>query len=338
MANLKDIAQQAGVDPSTVSRVLNGDAISVRPETRARILQAAEQLDYVPNAMARSLRTRRSRTLGLLVPDISNPFFPEVIYGAEGAARRAGYHVIVGNTDETFERELEYVEVLRAQRVDGIILATAFTEDRLVPVLARKRVPFVLVNRAVSGTTHYVAVDDRALAAMAVRHLADLGHRRIAHITGPLFTATGIGRFHGYRQALNDLGLPFHTQYVREGNFRLESGYQEARALLHLDEPPTAVFAANDLVALGVMEAARDAGLDVPAELSVVGVNDIPLVSHLTPPLTTIHVPTREMGEASVEMLLGLLEGRYPSAPTILPVSLVVRGSTAPVRRAASPR
>jgi LacI family transcriptional regulator len=333
VASLKDIAQQAGVDPSTVSRVLNGDAISVRPETRARILKVAEQLDYVPNAVARSLRTRRSRTLALLVPDIANPFFPEVIYGAEGAARRAGYHIIVGNTDESYDNELEYVEVLRAQRVDGMILATAFTEDRLVPVLSRKRVPFVLVNRAVSGTTQYVAVDDRGLAMTAVRHLADLGHRRIAHITGPLFTATGIGRFHGYRQALNELDLPFRTEYVREGNFRLENGYEEARALLSLPDPPTAVFAANDLVALGVMEAVRDAGLRVPEDVSVVGVNDIPLVSHLTPPLTTVHVPTREMGAAAVDMLLALLAGRFPSAPTILPVSLVVRGSTAPAPR-----
>ncbi len=332
---LHDLAQVAGVDPSTVSRVLNGDAtLVVKDETRQRILDAVEQMQYVPNAMARGLRRQRSQMIGLLVPDIANPFFPQLILGAERVFSEAGFRLLLGNTDEDAEKERSYVELLRSNVVEGLMLATAFSQDETVEELSRLGVPFVLVNRAHSGTSNYVIVNDRVATRGAVEYLIGLGHRRIAHVSGPLYTETGLSRLRGYREGLLSAQIEYRDEYVVEGDFKEASGARAIERLWQLPDPPTALMAANDLTALGALEACRRLGVRVPEQLSIIGFNDVPFCGMVTPSLTTVRVPLLEMGMASARRLLDLLEGRAtPGTPIVLDTELVVRNSTVPPER-----
>lgn len=335
-ATLRDLAREARVDPSTVSRVVNGDpSLVVKDETRERILEAVKSLHYVPNAMARGLRTRQSLTAGLLVPDIANPFFPEIIRGVEKVFAESGFHLLLADTDENPDKERGFVELLRSRLVDGFILATAFTQDETVSTLAKERVPFVLVNRAHRDTPNYVVTNDRDATRDAVRFLADLGHRRIAHIAGPLYTETGLDRLRGYREGLLEFRLPYLDSYTVEGNFKEEAGAHALERLWQLDPRPTAILAANDVMAVGALSTARLLGIRVPEDLSIVGFNDIPICRYLTPSLTTMRVPLMEMGAASARMLVDLMENRVVAGtPKVLPAELVVRGSTGPVNPA----
>jgi len=335
-ATLRQVAGRAGVDASTVSRVLRADpALAVRPETRERILTAARELNYRPNAAALSLKLRQTHTLGMLVPDITNPIFPGIFRGVEATAAAAGYRVILVNTDEARDRESLFVDLLTEKRVDGLILATALTDDKTVAALREGGYPFVLVNRRMPGLNErYVSADDEAGARLATEHLIRLGHRRIAHISGPLFTDTGLRRLKAYRECLHNHGIPFESAYVVEGDFREPTGQAAMQHLLELPQPPTAVFCANDLTAIGAMSALRQRGLRLPEDLSLVGFNDLPWTEHLQPPLTTVHVPLPEMGALACTMLLQLLAG-VPLQPVaiVVPVRLMERGSTAPPRR-----
>ena len=335
VATLRDVARLADVNPSTVSRVLNDDkTLTVRAETRERILQAARELNYVPNAMARSLKLGQSFTIGLLVPDIQNPFFADIIQGAAREANQLGYYVLFGHTEERPEKEREYVEVMKSQRVDGLILATAMTSDQTVEHLLRGPVPFVLANRISDAAKNFVAVDDRLAAANAVRYLAELGHRRIAHISGPLYTDTALNRLHGYRTALRDLNIPYRDDYMVEGHFLGEAGYRAAQTLfgrLRADDYPTALFAPNDMAAFGIMRFTREIGLKIPEDLSLVGFNDINIAEQVG--LTTVHVPSVEMGAQSVRLLIDLMHDPTRQDPRFLPTELVVRHTTAPPTR-----
>lgn len=336
MATLRDVARLAGVNPSTVSRVLNDDKnLTVRPETRERILRAAAELNYVPNAMARGLKLGQSMTMGLLVPDIQNPFFADVIHGAVTEANNQGYYVLFSHTEERPEKEREYVEVMKSQRVDGLILATAMTSDQTVDHLLSGDVPFVLVNRVSDSVKSYVAADDRRASEEVVRYLASLGHVRIAHVTGPLYTETGLNRFHGYRTALRDLDIPYRSEYMVEGHFSPSAGYAATHTLfarLAPEDYPTAIFAPNDMAAMGVMRALRELNMAIPDDVSLVGFNDIYLAEQVG--LTTVRMPTVEMGSLSVRMLINLIRGEKTPHPSILATELVVRTSTAPPARA----
>jgi len=318
------------VHPSTVSRALHRPDLSLRPETRRRVLAAVERLGYQPSAIARGLRLRRTRTLGMLVPDITNPFFPPIIRGAEEAARERGYELLVSNTDDVPERETAALRILRERQADGLLVATSRTADATIGTLRRERFPFVLVNRGSRVAADLaVEVDNAGAAADVVAHLADLGHRRIAHIAGPLSTTTGAERAAGYRHAMRSRGLTAASALMAEAEAYSEvAGYTAATRLLRAS--PTAIFAANDLLALGALRAAREAGLAVPEDVSLVGINDIPLVGLIDPPLTTVRVPEREMGKVAAGMLIALLEGEpIARRNVVLPTELVVRSSTA---------
>lgn len=333
-ATLHDLAQIAGVDPSTVSRVLNEDpTLAVKEETRQRILAAVVKLKYVPNAMARGLRRQRSQTIGLLVPDIGNPFFSQIILGAERVFSEAGFHLLLGNTAEDPERERSYVELLQSNVVDGFMLATALTKDETVEELIRHEVPFVLVNRAHPGTSNYIVVDDREATRTAVQYLLGLGHRRIAHISGPLYTETGLARLRGYREALLQGRVSYQEEYVVEGDFKEESGARAVERLWQCSIRPTAVMAGNDLMALGALQTCKRLGIRVPEDLSIVGFNGLPIGEHVTPGLTTVQVPLLAMGMASARRLLDLMltdVSAAPAGPVILGTELIVRESTAP--------
>jgi LacI family transcriptional regulator len=327
---IRDVARLAGVHPSTVSRALHRADVPVSAQTRQRILAAVERLEYRPSVLARGLRLRRTRTLGMLVPDITNPFFPPIIRGAEEAARERGYELVLCNTDDAPQREVASLRVLRQRQADGLLLATSRMADATVAALRRERFPFVLVNRGSRVPADpSVEVDNERAAALVVDHLVALGHRRIAHIAGPLVTTTGAERAAGYREALHAHGIPASPTLLAEGAaYSQDAGIVAAEQLLR--SRPTAIFAANDLLVLGALRAARSVGLRVPRDLSLVGVNDIPLVELIDPPITTVRVPQREMGARAARMLIALLENEPVAQRHVLldPV-LVVRGSTA---------
>jgi LacI family transcriptional regulator, galactose operon repressor len=266
----------------------------------------------------------------MLVPDITNPFFPPIIRGAEEAARERGYELVLCNTDDSPERETASLRLLQERQADGVLIATSRMADATVAAVRRERFPFVLVNRGSRVAADLsVEVDNERAAAAVVEHLFGLGHRRIAHIAGPLSTTTGAERAAGYRDALKAHRIPFEPGLLAEAAaYSEEAGMVAATRLLAAR--PTAIFAANDLLALGALRAARAAGCHVPRDLSLVGINDIPLVGLIDPPLTTIRVPQREMGEIAAQMLVAVLESEpITRRHVLLDTTLVVRGSTA---------
>ena len=327
-----DVARAAGVHPSTVSRVLNGRTdLALRAETRQRILDAVDRMSYRPSALARSLRLQRTLTLGMLVPDITNPLFPPIIKGAEDAARARGYNLILCNTEDAPEREATYLRVLRERQVDGLLIASSRMSDGTITALRRDGFPFVLVNRSARGAELTVTVDNRVAAAEAIAHLARLGHRRIGHIAGPQTTTTGLERAAGARDAIRRRGLDEDPAlWVEAEAYSEPAGYRAARRLLALQDPPTSIFGANDLIALGALRAARETGVRIPLDLSLVGFNDIAQAALLEPALTTVRVPQYQMGEAAARMLIARLEGDVIARRrVVLEATLVVRASTA---------
>jgi len=336
---ITDVARAAGVHPSTVSRVLNRRAeLSLLPETRERVVAAANRLGYRPSALARSLRLRRTFTLGMLVPDITNPFFPPIIKGVEDTAHARGYNLILCNTMDSSEREATYLRVLRERQVDGLLIASSFMADSTISELRREKFPYVLLNRATRGSDDLAVLpNNREGTAAGIDHLVELGHRRIGLVGGPQTTMTGQERLANARAALRRHRLAADDAMVAIADgFSEEAGYIAARRLLREGEAPTAIFTANDLIALGTLRAAREAGLVVPDDLSIVGFNDIPQADLFDPPLTTVHVPQLEMGAKAASLLIAQLE-REPidQRRVVLDATLVIRGSTAPVRAAA---
>jgi LacI family transcriptional regulator len=334
LPTLKDVAEMAGVHPATVSRVLRGDGrLKVSAETRERILAAAARLKYQPHGIGRSLKLRRSFTLALVLPDVGNPVFPGIIKGAERAAAERGYSLVLVHLEPAAEgaREQRYLRLVRQNRVDGLLLATAELQDGFIRELAELGVPFVLVNRRWGELPRYVIADDRAGAKLAVEHLIGLGHRRVAHLAGPLSTDTARRRFEGYREALAGHGLPLLPELVEECGYSWEGGVAGTRRLLGRRPRPTAVFATNFLVAAGAILVMREEGLRVPADISVVGFHDAPLAQVFNPPLTTVSFPLYRMGYEAARALVELIQGERAEVRTVLPPEgLIVRESTAP--------
>lgn len=329
-AKLRDVAAEAGVDPSVVSRVLSGDGrLSVRPETRARVLEAAARLNYRPNRAARTLKTARTMVLGMVVSDLANTAYSLIAQGAEKRAAKAGYVLMVmrGTIPEHLEELLG--------RVDGLLVASATSEGSYFRSHLGD-IPTVLVNRKEPGDIPAVRVDDEAGAAVAVRHLLSLGHRRVAHVAGPQNADTARRRLEGYLSALSTDGVDARPEWVVEASVYDEAeGHLAATRLLALDPRPTAIFAANIRLAIGTLAATRRMGLSVPGDVSVVGFDDTPLAAFLEPPLTTVRMPLAELGSQAVESLLGEIDGRRAGDVFVsLPPELVVRASTAAPPRA----
>ncbi|HEX9035454.1 MAG TPA: LacI family DNA-binding transcriptional regulator [Ktedonobacterales bacterium] len=330
---LKELSQLAGVHPSTVARVLQNDPRQrVSEDLRARIVKLAREYQYRPNSVARSLRTKRSAVLGALIPDISNPFFASILRGMEDAAAERDYSIILANTDDLPEREAHSLAMLRDRQVDGLLLATARREDPAIERLAAERMPFVLVNRHTDPITpNAVVPDDYHGATDAVEHLLTLGHRRIAHISGSDEVSTGYLRRIAYLDTLQRHGVSPDPDLLVFGSFREQGGFDAMRALLALETPPTAVFAVNDLAALGALRAITAAGMRAPDDISVVGFNDLFHTPFVTPQLSTVQVPDRAMGAQAVELLLAMIiDGVWPKSPTLLPLTLVARESSGP--------
>ncbi len=308
--SIKDIAEAAGVSHSTVSRALS-DSPLVKPETKARIRRLAQEMGYTPDAIARSLVTQRTQTIGVVVTTITDPFVAEVVQGIEDTAQQHGYSVILASSAAQPERELAAVDMLRGKRVDGIIVTSSRVGALYLEHLERVGVPVVLINNhnVQSGRyTFSVSVDNRHGGHLATMHLIQSGHRRIAYVSGPANHSNDAERLSGYRQALEEAGIPFDPALVVPGNGRLDGGERALHRLNELDVPPTAVFCYNDVTAIGLLSTARSLGIRVPQDLAVVGFDNIPMAAHSCPPLTTIAQPQREMGQMATTMALELMK------------------------------
>ncbi|WP_431274538.1 LacI family DNA-binding transcriptional regulator [Variovorax ureilyticus] len=326
---IRDVAQAAGVHVSTVSRALNPDKRGLISAEVLRVVEeAAQRLGYRPNRAASALRTGRTQTIGVLLPDITNPVFPPILQGIEASAAARGFFVFVANVaDHVLAQPI--VERMLAQRVDGLVMAIATRDDPLVDFIVRAGMHAVLVNRAdESGRLPAVVSDDRLAMKLAVDHLVATGHRRIAHLAGPQDVPTGVARRQGVEQALRDRGLELACVAECEGYTR-EAGREAMRKLLAENERPDAVVCCNDLVALGAYDVLRELRIKVPRDISITGHNDMPLVDMVNPPLTTIRLPHRELGWRAAEMLFDEIDGKALSASTVvLRPELVVREST----------
>jgi LacI family transcriptional regulator len=330
---IDDVARLAEVHKATVSRALNARTRDqVNAETLKRVKRAARQLGYVPNAMARGLRTSKSMTIGVMIPDLMNPIFPPIIRGIEHVLQPHGYTVLVANTDSHDDVELSAFESLLQRRVDGFILATGRLDDQpIVEEAAAADVPVVLVNRD-SGVGRYPLVSGNNASGIdsAVAHLVELGHRHIVHVAGPLNFSTTRTRAEAFEAAARRAGVQHSLIYAE--SLTIEAGWAAGDALLASPgERATALVAGNDLVALGLIRRLRANGLRCPEDVSVVGFNDMPFAEDFWPPLTTVHMPLREIGAEAARLLLhGIDAGEQEAAMLTLPVSLVVRGSTGP--------
>lgn len=330
MASIKDVADRAGVSVASVSRVLNASK-PVADGTRRRVLAAAEALHYSIDQRARALRRRKSGTLGLIVSDVGNPYFPEVIAAIEAVAYQSGHDLFLCNSDEDTERERFYVRAMMAQRIGGIIIVpVSLSVVPLAPAL-RNNVPIVCLDRCVDDASlDSVTIDNRAGGALAADALLDRGHRRIAAIVATR-TTPGQDRLAGFERRLAERGVPLAAALVRDGEYKQAGGYRAARSLFALRERPTAVFVANHPMTLGALHAAREAGLAVPRDLSLVAFDDTAWATFLNPPLTTISQPTHELGAAAARLLIDRVEERYGGAArsVILAPELMQRDSIA---------
>jgi LacI family transcriptional regulator len=331
--SIRDVAAAAGVSVATVSRVLSPATahVPMRKETRDRVERAIDQLGYRPNDLARALLQRRTAAIGLVVPDISNPYYPPLVRGVEDVASSHHYRVVLCNTDRDPAKITGYLDTLIKTRVDGIVVAGggwADVPDRTA-VLGTYGTGLVAVGRHLTAHPS-VRIDNVAASRAAAEHLLGLGHRRIAFLGGPSSSTTVQDRAQGYRDALKIAGLDEQAAAVRYGEFAEESGYALTSELLGTSSPPTALLCANDRIALGAYAAAADAGRRVPHDVSVVGFDDTPIARYVRPTLTTVAIPTYEIGSAAMELLLAQFEGDTPASLTTLPTRLVVRDSAAP--------
>jgi LacI family repressor for deo operon, udp, cdd, tsx, nupC, and nupG len=329
-AKIKDIAASVGVSPATVSRALTGTGLVAEP-TLSRIREAARTMNYRPNVSARNLRTQRSMSVLMVVRDVGNPFYLEILKGVESTARAAGYAVLMGNTENNPEREIEYFDMLRDGHADGMILITGKLPKRDGFAERIRNLPVVVALEAINGSgLPHVMIDNEGASREAVQHLIGLGHRRIAHIAGPVPEIMSLRRRDGYRRAMEDAGLPVPEGYEPVGDYLLHTGERLCRQLFELPEPPTAIFVANDEMAFGAINELRRMGLDVPRDVSVVGFDDLFLSQAFHPPLTTVSQPRAAIGQKAMELLLHVFSGEPGVPETVeMPTELKLRGSTA---------
>jgi DNA-binding LacI/PurR family transcriptional regulator len=334
MATIRDVAKAAGVSVGTVSAALNNSA-PVSPRLSRRVFRAVEQVGYAPNSVARSLRLGRTRTLALVISDISNPFFASLAKAVERAADAAGYSLVLCNTDEDPEKELRMIQLLRVQRVDGIMVAPAgFSADYAQRLAKIASMPVVLVDRTVEGLSFDdVVVDNVAAARIVTEYLIRLGHRRIAIVGGRPHVSTAEGRLRGYREAMAAHGLPIEPGFELQADFQTERAFDVVQTLLGRPNPPTAIFAANNLMAIGTVQAAISMGFRCPDDISIAGIDDFVWTTTMQPRLTTVVQPIEAMGESAVRCLVERLDrpaaagAPPPPQHVVLPPRLLIRES-----------
>jgi DNA-binding LacI/PurR family transcriptional regulator len=333
--SIKDIAQAANVTPGTVSRALR-DSPRVRPETKKRIQRLAGEMGYSPDAQARSLVKGRTQTIGIVVTSIADPFIGTMVQTIESAAHEQGYTVILASSNDIPEREIEAVRMLQSRRVDGVIVTSSRVGALYQQRLEQLRVPVVLINSLVQHSgqrTFSMGVDNHHGGCLATDHLIQKGHRRIAYVASPADRSDNVERMAGYRDALIAAGIDFDPSLVVQGTGRADGGQRALPVLLSLDDPPSAVFCYNDMTAIGLIRAAREAGLSLPRDLAIVGFDDIAFAQFAHPPLTTVAQPVAKLGRGAMEMVLAHLSdgghSELPVANVTICGRLIVRASSA---------
>jgi LacI family transcriptional regulator len=321
----------AGVDRAVVSRLINNDPrLVIRDSTRQRVLKAIEDLGYSPNIAARSLRTARAGTIGMLIPDFANPAYAAIVKGAEVAAAAAGSMLLTGSIEGAGKSAENYLQLLGNGRVDGLLLAIdghrASDEERL----ARLGFPWLFVNRTGTGRRRYVIQNDSGAVALAVRHLVELGHTRLAHICGPRDNDSAERRRRGYLKAIEAAGLASEADTIVPGRYTPDGGAAAMERALRMPLPPTAVVVGNTASAIGALQAAHRLGVNVPRDVSVVAIHDVPMAAHLVPPLTTVMMPLEQLGARAVELLFKRPADEDIREVVQEPIELIVRESTAP--------
>jgi LacI family transcriptional regulator len=326
---IRDVASAAGVSPATVSRVLNLKE-DVNADMRRRVLAAVTELGYRRNGPARSLRTRAAMVLGLIISDITNPFFTALVRGVEDCAQLAGYSVVLANADEDVAKEARYLEVAAAEQMAGVLLSPASSKMTSIDVLMERGIPVVTIDRRLpSAAVDSVTVNNRQAALEAAQHLIRQGCQRVGFVAGPVQTTTGSGRLAGYRAALRAAGRTHDPALTAYADFRTEGGYAATRQLLRLPEPPDGLLISNNLMTVGAMQAIAEAGLAVPDEIAVVGFDDVNWATALRPPLSVVTQPTYEIGQVAAEMLLRRIGGEdFAPRQVVLKATLVRRGSS----------
>jgi len=326
---MKDVAQLAGVSIQTVSAVVN-DKPDISDETRARVLAAVKELNYQPDLVARSLRTRETKTIALVVSNIASIAIATMAKAAEAHAYSLGYRLILYNTDNDPERETNYFKAAAQQRVDGVVFIAAMGQLGQLDILETARIPAVAIDRIPDDYNGpAVMLDNLKAGRLAGEHLLDLGHRHIAHIGGPKGIRLARERLAGFQQALEARGVELSSYHIEDGVFSCQHGYTAMQRLLARQRQPTAVFAANDLMAIGAMRAVSEAGLCVPDDISIVGVDDIEVAAFQSPPLTTVHQRCAELATLGVQQLFDILAGKeLAQTQIIIDPTLIVRQST----------
>lgn len=330
--SIKDIARMASVSHSTVSRALQNSSL-VNRKTAEKIQRIARQSGYRVSAVARGLATQKTQTIGVVVTAIADPFVSEVVSGIEESANRHGYSVFLAQSNAEPDREIKVVHSFVERRVDGIVVTSSRVGSLHLQLLSKMDVPIVLVNNQHPGATiHSVMIQNVGASRQVTQHLIRLGHRRIAYIGDRFGYQSDTERLAGYKEAIEQAGLPFLEELAVQGDGKAEGGMAAMRVLLGLAQPPTAVFCYNDMTALGALRCLYNDGLRVPQDVSLVGFDDLFIASYTQPPLTTVRQPRRQMGIIATEILLKLMSGQDSADTTEVPAELVVRGSTAPPR------
>ena len=338
-----DVARLAEVSTSTVSNLLNGRDERMRPATRDRILNAIDELGYKPNVAARQLKTGQSSAIGLIVPSVANPFYGIFAQHVEQAALQRGYQVLLGNSQRDTDREKAYAEELWGYGVRGMIFGSSLVDFTHLFDLVERGMNVVAFDRPAQASDRLaidsIGVDNVQAARVVTKHLLALGHRRIGFLSGPIRSVSRLDRLQGYRDVLTEAGIAPDERLIWQGTFSnsygdaraVDRGRQGAQELLSIADPPTALFAVNDMYAFGAYAGARDLGLRIPSDISIVGFDDIALADVVEPPLTTIRQPVEGIAQAAVERLVGRLEGAFEAKPNhqTLPAQLILRGSTA---------
>jgi LacI family transcriptional regulator len=326
---MRDVAKLAGVDVAVVSKMLSGDSsLSVREETKARVLDAVSKLDYRPNYAARSLRRSRADAFGLIVPDFHNSVYSDIIDGAQAEAHAMNFALLTVSANSADAEGSRFADLLDNGTIDGLLVAGSAKADELVRLFRRNGRPVLSVNRRIPGIDRFVILDDYAAAQKAVRHLVELGHTRIGHIAGPRDTDTATRRLDGFNAAMQEAGLSVPTSYLVHADYTPRGGFQAMGELLRLDDPPQAVLVANVTSALGAISAAHALGVRISEDLSIISIHDLDLAEYAAPPLTVVRMPIYEMGRLAVQLLAQTGPNDVVKRVVDAPLELIVRKST----------
>lgn len=330
-ATIKDIARLAEVSTATVSKVVNGKDEKISSATRERVMRIINEVGYVPNRIASSMVTKKTKTIGLIIPDIANPFFPELARGVEDLASKEGYTLILCNSDDSLEKEDAYIDMLQEKMVDGIIFTASSSRTEVSSALKKVRIPVITVDRDIDGlkSQRKIVVDNETGAFEAVSYMIDRGYKRIFHISGPMTSKPAQERYRGYLHALKAKGIEPVGGHLISGTYTGEWGYNGVQELIKRGIEFDGIFCGNDLIALGALKALHANKIDVPNSVGLVGYDDIYMAQMVNPELTTVKQPNYEMGYQAAELLLNMIKGLEPDKTSnVLKTHLIVRGTT----------